>query len=141
MSYSVVNSNRKISDKLEVIQGVNQGGLLSADLHKVYSDDIFNTLDHFGTGSRIADICVAAPGCCYDVHVAVQSNNPSDLQILINGSKYYSGLHHYMLQPQKRVVVEPELTNQKEHTITNTWKIGEESMHIVKKASHIGIRM
>ena len=74
MSYSVVNWNGKL-------QGVNQGGLLSADLYKVYSDDMFNTLDHSGAGGRIADICVAAPGYCDDVHV------PSDLQILINGSK------------------------------------------------------
>ena len=134
-SYSVINWNNESSEKFEVIQGVKQGGLLSADLNKVYSNDMFDTLDQCGVGGRIGDIRVAAPGCCDDV--AVQSNDPSDLQILVNNSKYYSGLHHYILQPQKSVVVEPELTKQKRNPATKPfiWKLGEESMPKVKKSS------
>ena len=97
---------------------------------------MFDTLDQSGVGGRIGDICVAATGCCDGV--AVQSKDHSDLQILINGSKHYSGLHHCILQPQKSVVVEPELTNRKGHTNTYEWKLGEEPMPIVKKASHLG---
>ena len=110
-SYSTINWNGEASEKFEVIQGVKQGGLLSADLYKVYSNDLFDTLDQCGVGGRIGDIRIAAPGCCDDV--AVQSNDPSELQILVNNSKHYSGLHHYILQPQKSVVIEPELTKQK----------------------------
>ena len=138
-SYSVINWNNESSEKFEVIQGVKQGGLLSADLYKVYSNDMFDTLDQCVVGGRIGDIRVAAPGCCDDV--AVQSNDPSDLQILVNNSKYYSGLHHYILQPQKSVVVEPKLIKQKGSPASKPfiWKLGEESMPIVKKAPHLGI--
>ena len=87
---------------------------------------------------RIGDIRVAAPGCCDDV--AVQRNNPSDLQILVNNSKYYSGLHHYILQPQKSVVVEPELIKQKGNPASKPFilNLGEESMPIVKKLLILG---
>ena len=87
---------------------------MSADLYKVYSNDMFNSLDQSGAGDRIGDICVAAPGCCD--YVAVQNHDPSDLQIHINALKYCSGLHRYILQPQKGVVIKPELTKQKSIT-------------------------
>ena len=94
---------------------------------------MFDTLDQCGVGGRIGNIRVAAPGCCDDV--AVQSNEPSDLQILVNISKHNCGLHHYILQPQKSVAVEPELTKQKEKPVSKplVWKLGEESMQITKK--------
>ena len=59
----------------------------------------------------------------------------------MNISKHYSGLHHYILQPQKSVVIEPELTKQKGNPTSKplVWKLGEEPMPIVKKASHLGI--
>ena len=75
------------------------------DLYKVCSNNLFDTLNQCGVGGRIGDIRIAAPGCCDDV--AVQSNDPSDLQILVNNSKHYSGLHHYIQQQQKSVVTGP----------------------------------
>ena len=56
LNYSVINWNNESSEKFEVIQGVKQGGLLSADLYKVYSNDMFDTLDQCGVGGRIGDI-------------------------------------------------------------------------------------
>ena len=53
-SYPVINWNSKSSENVEVIQGVKQGGLLSADLYKVYSYDMFDTLDQCGVGDVLA---------------------------------------------------------------------------------------
>ena len=99
-SHSAINWNGNVSRKFEIKQGVKQGGLLSADLFKVYSNDTFETLTNTNVGGTIGDINVCAPGCADDV--AVQSNNPHDLQILVNGSKLNSDTHRCILQPQKK---------------------------------------
>ena len=99
-SHSAINWNGNVSRKFEIKQGVKQGGLLSADLFKVYSNDTFETLINTNVGGTIGDINVCAPGCADDV--AVQSNNPHDLQILVNGSKLNSDTHRCILQPQKK---------------------------------------
>ena len=109
MMMMAINWNGNVSRKFEIKQGVKQGGLLSADLFKLYSNDTFETLNNTNVGSTIGDIIVCVPGCADDV--AVQSNNPHDLQILVNGSKLNSDTHRCIRQPQKSVVVKPEQRN------------------------------
>jgi anti-sigma regulatory factor (Ser/Thr protein kinase) len=38
--------------------------------------------------------------------IALVSDNPHDLQILVNQAVQYSIIHRYKLQPQKSVVIE-----------------------------------
>ena len=136
-SHSAINWNDNVSRKFEIKQGVKQGGLLSADLFKVYSNDTFETLNNTNLGGTIGNIKVCAPGCADDV--AVQSNNPHDLQILVNGSKLNSDTIRCILQPQKSVVVEPEQRNSHKYQNSYEWKIGEKSMPVVETATHLGI--
>ena len=136
-SHSAINWNGNVSRKFEIKQGVKQGGLLSADLFKVYSNDTFETLINTNVGGTIGDINVCAPGCADDV--AVQSNNPHDLQILANGSKLNSDTHRCILQPQKSVVVKPEQRNSQKYQNSYEWKIGDKSMPVVETATHLGI--
>ena len=80
------------------------------------SNDTFDTLDNSNAGSKIGDIGTGALGCADDI--VVQSNEPSDLQILKNGSKQNSDSHRCILQHQKSVVVEPELKKSQKRTYT-----------------------
>ena len=116
-----INWNGNVSRKFEIKQGVKQGGLLSADLFKLYSNDTFETLNNTNVGGTIGDIIVCVPGCADDV--AVQSNNPHDLQMLVNGFKLNSDTHRCIRQPQKSVVVKPEQRNSQTSSSSSSIKV------------------
>ena len=63
-------------------QGVRQGGVLNADLYKVYNNDQLDRLQNSGKGSCIGGIRMQAPACADDV--TVLSKNTNDLQFLVN---------------------------------------------------------
>ena len=85
---SVVKSNNQISQEFYSSQGVNLGGLLSADLYKLYLEDMLNTLSLSKIGCTIGSINVNAVACADDV--ALISDNPDDLQIFLNTAVLYS---------------------------------------------------
>ena len=100
---SVVKWNDQISQEFYSSQGAKQGGLLSADIYKLYLEDLLNTLSQSKIGCTIGSINVNAVACADDV--ALTSENPYDLQILLNTAVLYSQKHHYTLQPQKSVII------------------------------------
>ena len=55
-------------------QGVRQGGVLSADLFKVYDNGLLDRIQVSGKGARIGTIGIQAPACADDV--TVLSNDP-----------------------------------------------------------------
>ena len=128
-SYSAVKWNGHVSSLLEISQGVKQGGLLSADLYKVYGEDLLHQLQFSNVGGRIGCICLNAAACAEDV--VLLSNSPGDLQILIGSSVTYSGQHRYILQPQKSVV-KPGLTHKSSESLSYVWKMGEKEMPTVE---------
>ena len=65
---------RNISDQFEIHQGVKQGGLLSADLYKLYVDDLLHILESSGVGGKIGNIVLNAAACADDV--LLMSNSP-----------------------------------------------------------------
>jgi hypothetical protein len=71
--------------------------------------------------------------------VALISDTPYDLQILLNTAVLYSQKHHYTLQPQKSVIipVNEKLTNSNKPT--HTFRLNGEEMPNVDKSSHLGI--
>jgi hypothetical protein len=50
-----------------VQQGVKQGGLLSADLYKLYIEDLLQTFQEMDIGAHIGDITVNAIACADEV--------------------------------------------------------------------------
>ena len=134
---SVVKSNNQISREFYSSQGVNQGRLLSADLYKLYLEDMLNTLSLSKIGCTIGSINVNAVACADDV--ALISDNPDDLQILLKTAVLYSQKHNYTLQPQKSVIIPVSEKLAKSNKQTHTFRLNEEEMPNVEQSSHLGI--
>ena len=132
-SHSSIKWGANISDQFEIHQGVKQGGLLSADLYKLYVDDLLHILEGSGVGGKIGNIVLNAAACADDV--LLMSNSPYELQTLINFSLQYSKLHRYILQPVKSVI----LWDIKSKPPPYQWKMDDQDMPVVEKATHLGI--
>ncbi|CAC5386776.1 unnamed protein product [Mytilus coruscus] len=128
-SYFLITDSRikwstEISEKFPVLQGVKQGELLGADLYKVYIEDLLNTFENTTSGCEIGETLINAVACADDV--AIVSENPHELQYLVNIAAQYSEDHHYLLQPLKSVVLQVHATLKPEK------KTGRFSTHIYK---------
>ena len=98
-----VKWNGNISELFTIEQGVRQWGAISADLYKVYVNPLLDILSKTGLGGHIGDINCCAPTCADDV--ALVSNNPLELQMLIDIVVNYSKREGYTLQPTKSVIL------------------------------------
>lgn len=134
---SVVKWNDHISQEFYSSQGVKQGGLLSADLYKLYLEDLLNTLSQSKIGCTNGSINVNAVACADDV--ALTCENPCDLQILLNTAVPYSQNHHYTLQPQKSVIIPVNEKFAKSNKPAHTSRLNGEEMQNVDKSAHLGI--
>jgi hypothetical protein len=64
---SVVKWMGHESSAFEVTQGVRQGGILSADLYKIYVNPLLDRLNHTGLGAKIGNIICNTSVCADDV--------------------------------------------------------------------------
>ena len=62
-----------------------------------------NRLSETGEGGTIGEIDCAAPTAADDI--AAVTDKPSSLQILVGKSDDFSRMEHYVLQPEKSVVM------------------------------------
>ena len=136
-SESCIKWTNQISEKFPVLQGVKQGGLLSADLYKIYLEDLLETYEQTSNGCQIGNITVNAVACADDV--ALLSNNPTELQFLVNLATQYSSKHHYNLQPQKSVIIPVKSTLQKKNSHQINVQLNGQEMPIIDESSHLGI--
>ena len=127
----------QLSKEFKVHQGVKQGGLLSADLYKLYIEDLLSLYETSNQGCMIGHININAVACADDI--AVLSDNPYDLQILINHALQYSQLHHYTLQPQKSVIIEVDNKSRKATNHNCVYNLNNQEMPNVTSSSHLGI--
>ena len=67
---SAIKWGGTVSDGFQIAQGVRKGGVLSADLYKVYVDPVLHTVSDAGIGARVGNIACAVPTCEDDVIVA-----------------------------------------------------------------------
>ncbi|CAG2246891.1 unnamed protein product [Mytilus edulis] len=88
-------------------------------------------------GCTIGETSVNAIACADDV--ALMSENPAELQLLINIAAEYSQNHHYLLQPQKSVVLQIEPSNRKKQSKSVNLTLNESPMPVVDKSPHLGI--
>jgi hypothetical protein len=61
---------------------VRQCGTLSADLHKIYINNLLNQIENSGIGAKIGYFICAALTCADDI--AILCDSPQHLQIIIN---------------------------------------------------------
>ncbi|CAC5418774.1 unnamed protein product [Mytilus coruscus] len=124
-------------DAFNIEQGVRQGETLSADLCKVYVNQLLNNFVEFKLGGKIGSISCCAPTCADDI--AIVENKPFDVQVLINMAYDYSQREGYLLQPEKSVIL-PVKTNNKVTFADDTWSMKNKPTPFVTKTSHIGIQ-
>ncbi|CAC5359515.1 unnamed protein product [Mytilus coruscus] len=127
----------QISGAFDIEQGVRQGGTLSADLYKVYVNQLLDNLNESNICGKIGPISCCAPTCADDI--ALLGDIPLDLQILINIAFDYSQRKGYLLHPEKSVVL-PVLTSKKVTYEEEKSFMRDKQMPVVNKTSHIGIQ-
>ncbi|MES9904479.1 MAG: reverse transcriptase domain-containing protein [Sedimenticola sp.] len=133
---TAVKWRNKLSDPYINQQGVRQGGVLSADLYKVYINELLDRLSNTGIGATIGNITVPAPTCADDVTLI--SSDPNELQRLINITKDYSFMEGYQLQEVKSVILRVK-TSKREYNDNESWTLGDKHMPIVDSTTHMGI--
>ena len=133
---SVIKWDGEMSGSINIEQGVRQGGILSADLYKVYVNQLLDRMYECGYGARIGDIICNAPTCADDL--SSLSDNASELQVLCDIAYDYSTMEHYQLQPTKSVVL-PVYPSRRKKPETHALFLGKDEMPTVKKATHVGV--
>ena len=77
-------------------QGVRQGGVLSADLFKVYNNGLLDRIQISGKGTRIGRLGIQAPTCADDM--TILTNDACSLQFLVESCKDSNNMDGYILQ-------------------------------------------
>ncbi|VDI12876.1 Hypothetical predicted protein [Mytilus galloprovincialis] len=119
------------------IAGVKQGGILSRRPVQAVHQQSPKDIEHSGLGAKIRSICCAAPTCADDV--ALMSDNPEELQVLINMAYNYSRRERYKLQPVKSVILPVYPNRRKQQEPSFPWSIGNSIMPIVSQTTHMGV--
>ena len=128
--------NGQLSESFNIEQGVRQGGTLSADLYKIYINQLLNLLEDSNLGGKIGSISCCAPTCADDI--ALVSDNPYNLQATVNIASDYSKREGYHLQPTKSVILPVKTSNRLFDNID--LDLNGELMPVVDKTPHIGIQ-
>ena len=136
---SVVKWAGDRSDPFEVDQGVRQGGLLSADLYKVYGNPLLNRLTESGVGVSIGTICCNATACADDLTVG--SRTEKDAQVLASESSDFANLERYELQAVKSVALRVTPTvKSRSNTEDFGFELNGTRIPNVTTTTHLGIK-
>ena len=125
------------SNCFKVGMGVRQGGILSADLYKLYINPLLDRLQDVGIGLKIGNINVNSTGCADDI--ALLTTQLSDAQIMVNMALDFANLEGYELQPKKSVAIHIRGNNEQCETTNEKLNMGNITMPEVEQATHLGI--
>ena len=134
---SAIKFNGRISENFPINQGVRQGGILSADLYKIYIDPLLHQIQKSNFGMKIGHIHCGATACADDI--TLNSTNFEDAQIMLNLAYDFSCKEHYKLQPQKSVVIQMN-SKSKDNKLSTDLKMKDKILPKVQKATHLGIQ-
>ena len=124
------------SEAFCIEQGVRQGGILSADLYKVYINQLLDRLYMCGFGATIGNIVCNAPTCADDL--STLSSTTQELQMLCSITNDYSNMERYELQPAKSVVM-PYSSKRSKTQEDPGILLGDQRMPTVDKTTHVGV--
>jgi hypothetical protein len=69
----------ELSEEFPIFQGVKQGGILSADLYKIYIEDLLDNFQHEESGCKFDNLTINAITCADDI--ALTSHTKEEMQI------------------------------------------------------------
>ena len=91
--------NTLISGKLRVKQGIQQCRILSTDCYKLYKNKALLRVEKSGFEASIGTVLCGA-SICAD-YVLLMTDDPDELQLMLDIAFDYSGMKNYLLQPVK----------------------------------------
>ena len=121
--------------------GVEQGGINSSDLYKIYNNSQLKDAQESGLGVNLGSCTVAAIGQADDVLLA--SNDIYELQLLCHLAEVYCKRHNVILEPKKTTLVpfaRPDQAILVEHAkATNNVTINGVSVPFSNQMDHVGV--
>ena len=130
---SAIKFNGLVSENCNILQG----GILSADLYKIYIDPLLKQLQQSRLGMTIGYIECGATACADDI--TLNCTDPTEAQIMLNMAYNYSCIEQYKLQPQKSVVIQME-SRKKSRLNPIELKMKDTILSNVETATHLGIQ-
>ena len=134
---SAIKFNGLVSENFNILQGDRQGGILSADLYKIYIDPLLKQLQQSRSGMNIGYIECGATACADDI--TLNCTDPTEAPIMLNMAYNYSCIEQYKLQPQKSVVIQME-SKKKSRLNPIELKMKDTILSNVDTATHLGIQ-
>ncbi len=128
----VVLWDSRYSKQYTVAQGVRQGGVLSANLYKLYIDNLLNRVTRKGIGTNIGTVPVGITACADDIILLADSEMA--LQELVDEAYDYAVQHRYELHPTKSVAMVYNSDQQP------NIMIGDNIMPVTNVLEHLGIQ-
>jgi hypothetical protein len=123
------------SREYEVNQGVKQGGILSTDLYKIFSNDRLLSLEKSGIGLQIGSIYAGAPAVADDQ--LLLANSRWELQGMMSICQEYAEDHMEILHPLKTKVT--EYIVKPSNTTHINWTLGEDEVTVSESFEHLGL--
>ena len=119
---------------------MRQGGILSADLYKIYVNPLLDRLSKTGLGAKVGDIICNTSACADDVTINTYSDQV--VQILLDIAADFANQERYELQPSKTNIVRIKpshrlsISGEMQTLLLNDSEIPE-----VEQATHIGLKI
>jgi hypothetical protein len=139
-SEEVIKWNGKTSRPYTTQLGVKQGGILSPALYKIYINDLLETLQRSALGTSIGTTFIGSPTCADDI--LLLSNDPHELQAMLNVAYEYSNIHAYQIHPQKSVITTlvERRTDKPLLGEDRKWYMGSNEVTITDTFIHLGLQ-
>ena len=97
---SAIKFNGLVSENFNILHGVRQIEILSADLYKIYIDPLLKQLQQSRLGMNIGHIECGATACADDI--TLNCTDPTEAQIMLNMAYNYSCIEQYINSNRKR---------------------------------------
>ncbi len=124
------------SREYTVRQGVKQGGILSPLLYKLYINNLLVSLQRAALGYHIGPVFAGAPTCADDILLI--SDDPFQLQAMLQVAHRYSTQHQYQIHPQKSTVTHM-MKSKAPGSSTPALSLGSEPISRVASFTHLGL--
>jgi hypothetical protein len=134
---SAIKFNGLVSENFNILQGVRQGGILSADLYKIYINPLLKQLQQSRLGMDIGYIECGATACADDI--PLNCTDLTEAQIMLNMAYNYSCNEQYKLQLQKSMVIQMESKKKSRHNPIEL-KFKDTILPNVETATHLGMQ-
>jgi hypothetical protein len=131
----------EVSKSFPAFQGTKQGGLASSDDYKTYLLNLLNLLDKANVGFKIGSISIGHPTVADDM--VLLTNSQLDGQIMLLLATYYANREHYVVHPEKSLILPINFSSKAElefFTSTKPLQIYGASANVATEITHLGIQ-